>query len=342
MEKRFLIITSIAGQDHPILKSIAGSAKANSVPFIVVGDTKSPDTFQLDGCTYFSIENQRNLPFRLSGLLPTGHYARKNLGYLAALSKGATVILETDDDNTPLPAFWEPRTRLATAHMVRGKGWVNCYRHFSDQLIWPRGYALEHIRDPFPAIEAMVEATCPIQQGLADGNPDVDAMYRLLLPLPVTFQKKIGLALGERSICPFNSQNTTWFRESFPLMYLPSYCSFRMTDIWRSFVAQRIAWTCGWSVLFHGSTVWQDRNDHDLMNDFKDETIGYTHNADIVSRLLSLELKSGTANIPSNMRLCYEQLIKLNVVASSEMDLLDAWLADVESLLVETNESNPD
>ena len=62
----------------------------------------------------------------------------------------------------------------------------------------------------------------PIWQGLADRNPDIDAIYRLTQPLPVHFDKtKLRIALAEGSICPFNSQNTTWFREAFPLMYLP-------------------------------------------------------------------------------------------------------------------------
>ena len=51
-----------------------------------------------------------------------------------------------------------------------------------------------------------------------------------------------------------------------------------MTDIWRSFVAQRIAWANNWSILFHEPTVWQERNDHSLMRDFKDEVPGYLHN----------------------------------------------------------------
>src|ERR1700691_4694073 len=88
--------------------------------------------------------------------------------------------------------------------------------------------------------------------------------------------------------CPFNSQNTTWFKEAFPLLYLPYYCSFRMTDIWRSFVAQRIAWTCGWPVLFHQSTMRQERNDHNLMNDFRDEISGYNNNALICNSLKEL------------------------------------------------------
>jgi len=173
---------------------------------------------------------------------------------------------------------------------------------------------------------------CPIQQGLADENPDVDAIYRLVLPLPVFFNQSSPIALGENSICPFNSQNTTWFKEAFPLLYLPSHCSFRMTDIWRSFVAQRIAWTCGWPVLFHQSTVRQVRNDHNLMKDFRDEICGYNQNLQIGESLKTLNLKAGVEHIPENMISSYRKLIDLGVVGEAEMELLTCWLKDIKQI----------
>ena len=80
-------------------------------------------------------------------------------------------------------------------------------------------------------------------------------------------------------------------------MYLPSYCSFRMTDIWRSFVAQRIAWECDWPILFHSSNVRQERNEHNLMSDFRDEVSGYLNNLNIMDSLMNLNLKKGIKNI---------------------------------------------
>ena len=150
--------------------------------------------------------------------------------------------------------------------------------------------------------------------------------------MPIKFDKSDNIALGHNTYCPFNSQNTTWFREAFPLLYLPSHCSFRMTDIWRSFVAQRIAWTCGWSILFHQSTVWQERNEHNLMNDFRDEISGYNNNAQIVKVLTELDLKNGIENISENMKLCYNALIELGFVGQQESMLLDAWLKDINSI----------
>lgn len=237
MENTFLIITSIANQEHPVLKQFAEETSKHKIPFIVIGDTKSPKEFNLAGCDFFSIERQRTLKFKLINILPEKHYARKNLGYLIAISRGAEIIIETDDDNLPLESFWNKRTRLVNAHLLKDKDWVNVYKYFTETHIWPRGFALENILSKTPVLDNQQLIDCPIQQGLADENPDVDAIYRLTLPLPVKFNKTDSIALGNNSVCPFNSQNTTWFKEAFPLLYLPSYCSFRMTDIWRSGLA---------------------------------------------------------------------------------------------------------
>jgi hypothetical protein len=332
MNNTFLVITSIAGQDHPILQQIAAESSIRNLPFILIGDTKSPSDFQLSGCEFYSIKQQSELPFELPKVLPTRHYARKNIGYLIAMANNADCIIETDDDNIPYPAFYRQRERETIAHHFTDTGWMNVYQHFTDVHIWPRGFALEHIQRQKATSHSKTTLCCPIQQGLVDDNPDTDAIYRLVLPLPVTFTKSDNIALGNRSFCPFNSQNTTWFREAFPLLYLPFHCSFRMTDIWRSFIAQRIAWTCGWSVLFHQSTARQERNVHNLMNDFCDELVGYTTNAAIYDLLAALNLKSGVENIPENMRVCYKAFIKLGIIGEQEMTLLNAWLNDVKNI----------
>ncbi len=333
MKQTGLIITSIAKQDHPVLKILAEESILHNIPLIVVGDTKSPNEFKLKGCDYFSIEHQNTLDFRLAKILPSNHYARKNLGYLIAMSRGVEIIIETDDDNLPMQNFWDDRTKTVNAHLLINKGWVNVYKYFTDIQVWPRGFSLENIKDKLPKLEELVSVECPIQQGLADRNPDVDAIYRLILPLHIIFNKAENIALGNDSFCPFNSQNTTWFKEAFPLLYLPSSCSFRMTDIWRSFIAQRIAWTCGWSILFHQSSMWQQRNDHNLMTDFRDEIPGYNNNAQICKNLKELELKNGVENISTNMIKCYDKLIDLELVSYNEINLLKAWLEDIFNLL---------
>ena len=105
-----------------------------------------------------------------------------------------------------------------------------------------------------------------------------------------------------------------------------------MTDIWRSYIAQRIAWSCGWSILFHKSTVRQERNDHNLLNDFIDEISGYTNAELIHESLTNLDLKEGVENISINMIICYQKLVDLELIDESEMDLLNRWINDVTLL----------
>ena len=332
MKNTALVITSIAADTHPVLKQYALETKENNVAFVMIGDTKSPAQFSLEGCDFYSVSRQKDLAFTLARELPFKHYARKNLGYLIAIQSGAEVIIETDDDNIPLADFWQARTRTQQARVLTDTSWTNVYQYFSGANIWPRGFALEALRDPLPPLPNISTIECPVQQGLADDNPDVDAIYRLTQPLPIQFNKFDNVALGDNAICPFNSQNTTWFKETFALLYLPSYCSFRMTDIWRSFIAQRILWACGWTVLFHNSTVRQERNDHSLMGDFKDEISGYTNNLEIMRTLGQLDLAPGVEAIPGNLRRCYQALVQKAFIGAEELPLVEAWLHDLEAL----------
>jgi hypothetical protein len=332
MNRAFLVFTSIATHEHPVIKQFAVQSMEYGIPFIVIGDTKSPDNFSLTGCDFYSIERQHKLNFELAKSLPVKHYARKNIGYLVAISKKADVIIETDDDNYPYPEFWNKREKMQSACQIQDKEWVNVYKYFVETNIWPRGFSLNDINNELPALSVENLVNSPIQQGLADRNPDVDAIYRLILPLPVTFNKHKQIALGKNAICPFNSQNTTWFKESFPLLYLPSFCSFRMTDIWRSFVAQRICWENEWSVLFHNATVRQERNEHNFISDFADETQGYLYNHIIVQSLKQLKLKPGVENIPENLLICYEQFVRMSLIDKMEIGLIETWLKDLSHI----------
>jgi len=331
--KTAVVVTSISAPSNT-LRALANGCRERGYNFFLIGDVASPPDFHLDGCAFFDLRKQAETGFKLATMVPQRHYARKNLGYLIAARAGAEVIKETDDDNIPYDEFWQTaELRQSVATLVRS-GWVNVYRYFSETGLWPRGFPLDRIKDePAPFSELPVrELACPIQQGLTDNDPDVDAIYRLIAELPQTFRKDRRLGLSENSWCPFNSQNTTWWRIALPLMYLPAYCSFRMTDIWRSFVAQRIAWANDWSILFHAPTARQERNVHDLLRDFKDEIPGYLHNAAICEALESLTLRPGVDMLGDNLGVCYEKLVSLEVVAREELKLLDAWLADIAAL----------
>ncbi len=312
----------------------AAETKQRGIDFVVVGDSITPRDFALDGCDYYSVERQLDTGFQYASAAPLRHYARKNIGYLISIAGGSEIIVESDDDNYPLASFWSERRRTQPAYVFENAGWLNIYAYFSKANIWPRGLPLDSVRLAVPPLSdaPFQDADCPIQQGLCNGDPDVDAIYRLVSPLPIDFQDGKSIALANNAWCPFNSQNTTWWPEAFPLLYLPGTCSIRMTDIWRGFVAQRIAWANGWNLLFHSPTVYQERNAHNLMRDFKDEICGYMNNRTIAERFEALPLPPGIENIPNNLRQCYEVLAALSLVEPLELSLLDAWLSDLAEI----------
>jgi hypothetical protein len=211
---------------------------------------------------------------------------------------------------------------------------VNAYRHFSGEVIWPRGLPLDWIHAPIimgdrPGVTLARNAEgaywCPIQQGLADGSPDVDAIWRLVLDREFRFQRADSVCLPPGQWCPFNTQSTWWWPAAYPLLYIPSYCSFRMCDIWKSLVAQRCLWEFDAGLVFHGPEVWQDRNAHQLMRDFADEVPGYLENHRLASVLERSQLRPGCANATDNLIRCYEALIAAKILPAEEMQLVRLW-----------------
>lgn len=306
---------------------------------LVVGDAKGPTEYPLPSCPraeLVTFDQQNQLSFTLAKLLPENHYTRKNLGYLLAIQRGARSIYETDDDNAPLPT-WKHRTLATRACAVAvDTQWCNVYQLFTSETttqtrIWPRGLPLDQTIGAAYRLP-MKDVIAPIQQGLANGSPDVDAVWRMVFGGEFNFLTAPSAVLPRRKWCPFNSQSTWWWEPAFPLLYLPSFCSFRMTDIWRSFVAQRCLWEFADGVVFHPAEVYQDRNAHRLLKDFSEEVQGYLRNGEIIDILEELNLTPGIPHIPGNMRTCYRALVKANILPMNELGLLNAWLSDLRAL----------
>lgn len=334
--RRWIVVTSI----QPPTEALHRIARLcqNGWSAVVVGDTKSPPRWELEGVAYLSVEQQREMFGGLADLIPYAHYARKNLGYLYALAAGADLILETDDDNLPYPSFGADVTRTVTGRQVEGPGWVNVYRYFTDATIWPRGLPLDEIHSTGRLVAEDVTADCPVQQFLADGDPDVDAIYRLVFPGELNFDRTASpVILAERAWVPFNSQNTLFYADAFPLMYLPSHVSFRMTDIWRSFVAQAALWQDGKRLAFHPATVAQVRNPHDVMRDFSDEVAGYLNNQSFrvtLERAASRE-SGGGADLASRTIRLWEALVEADLIPPAELPIVSEWMARCAELVAE-------
>lgn len=120
-------------------------------------------------------------------------------------------------------------------------------------------------------------------------------------------------------------------------MYLPVHASFRMCDIWRSFIAQKCLWELGEGVTFHSpSEVFQDRNEHDLIKDLEDEMSGYKYNDTIVEILSNLVLKPGEENICENLLTCYQAIVDKGILPEMEIRSLTHWIKDYKNAINES------
>ena len=169
-------------------------------------------------------------------------------------------------------------------------------------------------------------------QCMVDGDPDIDAIHRLIFKKTPTFVQKSPILFGKNNLCSFNSQNTLWMRKNiFLLLYLPATVSFRFTDILRSYVAQIILNHSEICFGFYPSTSYQERNDHNLMADFESETSMYQRTEEIVSTLDTAVRQN--RSISDNLVNAYSSLEKIDVVDSLELQVIDCWLADMAQFI---------
>jgi hypothetical protein len=323
-----IVITSI----FPPTEAIKAFAHKEDFRLIVIGDKKTPKGWSYKNTEFFSSESQELKEFSLYERLPWNHYCRKLLGYLIAMKRNPACLIDTDDDNIPSSGWSFPETEGVFDTAQGNPGFVNIYRFFSDQNVWPRGLPLNCIKGELERdLETSEERIkVGVWQGLADDDPDVDAIYRLTDDTQVLFKERAPVVLRPGYACPFNSQNTLIVSELFELLYLPCFVTFRFTDILRSFVAQPIMWELGYHLGFTSATVTQVRNPHDYMADFASEVPMYVSGSSVIEMVRAKCTKG--ASIGENMITAYETLLKHGIVVEEELMSLRLWLSDVSNI----------
>ncbi|KAF0162025.1 MAG: hypothetical protein FD157_4038 [Rhodocyclaceae bacterium] len=324
----FIVITSIF---HPT-KAVNSYAKLRDSRVVVVGDKKSPDTYFSDGVKFISWTEQESSSYRLQKFLPYNHYCRKMMGYIYAIENDADVIIDTDDDNIPKDDFKFPSLSGDFKTLKMDLGFVNIYELYSKDKIWPRGLPLRLINSrTIDNNDLLIESQkIGIWQGLADNDPDVDAIYRLTNGKVCNFDYFGNIVLGSGTASPFNSQNTLFRKEMFPLLYLPTTVTFRFTDILRGFVAQPVMWATGFQLGFTDATVVQERNPHDYTKDFESEVPMYLYGEKAFD--LCMVTVKPQASVADNLFNCYSELTKAGIVKESELPTLAAWLDDLANI----------
>lgn len=318
METKAIVITTI---NHPT-DAVKKFSNFKNYKLFIAGDNKTPKNWAFKNCEFLSIEYQRKTYPAFSKLSSENHYSRKNFAYIEAIRSGVKNIYETDDDNFPNSFFPNFLTTGKTLEEISSPLCFNAYSMFTKKNIWPRGLPLNWVK--FSDIKIKKRKVVPfIQQSLADLDPDVDAIYRLILGDEVRFDKNKKYSFAKGTFGPFNSQNTYWDKKVFPLLYLPSTVSMRATDIWRGYIAQRILWELDSNLIYLSPCVYQKRNVHNFMRDFDDEVEVYQNAEKLLHLLQNMTLKGTVSEM---LIQTYEMLVSEKFMVKHELDSAKEWV----------------
>ena len=315
--KKCIIITTI----HKPNESIEAFAKSD-YDLIIVGDLKTCEASYSDrkDIIFLGLGEQNDLSPKLSKLIPKNHYGRKNLGYLYAIQQGYDIIAETDDDNIPYKS-WGNFEKYNTKRAIIAPERPNPLKEFTSKKIWPRGYDLRLVNKRQKHVYGDNKAPVHVWQGIADIDPDVDAIYRLTRNNKIKFKVRKQIILDEEVYVPGNTQNTIWTNpETFYSLYIPCTVTFRYCDILRSYLAQKMIWMHGGRMGYNHATVYQKRNVHDFFSNFIDEIPVYLHTPKVIDILKAFNPKE-----PKSLISLYKELYFNNIVNKKELIIIKEW-----------------
>jgi hypothetical protein len=151
--------------------------------------------------------------------------------------------------------------------------------------------------------------------------------------------KRINVTFDETSpsiqypiykLSPYNSQNTFFHYEAFWSLYLPYTVTFRLTDIWRSYWAQRLMWLLNDTITFNGPNAVQFRNSHSYLKDFESEKSMYSKTESLIEFLFKWKCSKKSF---------YECVIDLSYGMAvekfwemEEVDSIRNWLHDLNKI----------
>jgi len=282
------IVTTTINPPTPALLKFAEIVSQRGGKIFIVGDKKTPHSDYADlqksnsSIVYLDPAYQEDEYSDLSAIIGWNSIQRRNIGFIEAWRDGtAETIATVDDDNYPYDG-WGTNVEVNRSRPVEVYDTENLrFEPLSvtnQPHLWHRGFPVEQLPDRNKnQYKGVYDIYSPIQADLWDGDPDIDAMCRIPNKPCVKFDTTKPYTSSAMS--PFNSQNTFISRR-----YLPNYCVFphigRMDDIWGAYVFQYLTDTLP---VYAPASVYQDRNDHDLVRDLEDEVIGYRNTNNLVN-----------------------------------------------------------
>jgi hypothetical protein len=282
--KRFIVTTSI----YPPSEATIKFSMMKGWTLIVVGDLKTPhEEYKKIDCIYLSPDFQKEHYPELSEAIGWNCIMRRNIGFIEAYKRGADVVASVDDDNIPYDN-WGENVLIGWIAIIDNyltdKGVFDPMRVTNYPELWHRGYPLSLVKFNPTHYVGKLETKVLIQADLWDGDPDVDAVCRMLYH-PKDLKLEVKDFFTSMDYSPFNSQNTFIAREALPTyMVLPSVG--RMDDIWGGYICQYLLNT---RPVFGPPTVFQKRNEQSLKRNFMDEVDGHITTIELINDIKNWE-----------------------------------------------------
>jgi len=262
-------------------KALKLFAKNKNCKLIVALDKKSKK-FDLKNSIVLSTKYQEKKWPKLSKLVGWNCIQRRNFAILEAFERGAEVIALIDDDNIPYSNWFKNiyiNRQIKCNEIKTNKKIFDPVGYTNHPNLWHRGLPLELVNNRKYKADKKKLIKPDIQANFWNGDPDIDAVCRMIFKPECSFKKNL-FPFFSKKISPFNSQNTLIARKVIKDYFLFPHIG-RMDDIWASFYVT----SKKYSVLYNEPTVYQQRNVHNLIKDFKDEYIGYVNSLKLVESL---------------------------------------------------------
>ncbi len=262
-------------------KALKLFAKNQNCKLIVALDKKSKK-FNLKNAIVLSTNYQEKKWPKLSKLVGWNCIQRRNFAILEAFDRGAETIALIDDDNIPYKNWFKNiyvNKKIKCKEVKTNKKIFDPVGYTNHPNLWHRGMPLELVNNRQYITGRKYLIKPDIQANFWNGDPDIDAVCRMIFKPECNFKKNL-FPFFSKKISPFNSQNTLITRKVIKDYFLFPHIG-RMDDIWASFYVT----SKKYRVLYNEPTVYQQRNVHNLIKDFKDEYIGYTNSLKLVEGL---------------------------------------------------------
>ena len=249
---------------------------------VVIGDQKTPADYRLDRGIYVTPAEQEKYDPLLSAAIGWNCIQRRNMGLLWAHDMKADIVAVVDDDNIPLEGWGEnllPGKEVEVNYYETDLPAFDPVGATNHPEIWHRGFPLQLVSRRDYSNKTRRTVTVDVQADFWNGDPDIDAFCRMEHAPECTFDPKF-FPMASNRMGPFNSQNTFITGKCLRDYFLFPHVG-RMDDIWASYYLQ----AKGYRVVWERASVYQQRNEHDLLRDMRQEYCGYENNLKLVQDL---------------------------------------------------------